>query len=164
MTDILYNPGTALTFKSSGGSAVLTPTSVTTGAGRISARYDRGSGALPSWYQWDCTVKTAAAATIGRALRLYWAGANASTGAANTDGGFSESDQAVSSADLLRNLQPMGLVVADTTANPGTFVSRGLVEIRNRYIQVAFWNDLNATLSSTATDLVITLTPVPDSF
>lgn len=163
MATVIYTPGTAVIFKSTGG-VLLTPTSVTSGAGRISDRVDLGSPTVSAIWAWDCSVKTSAAATIGRTLRLFWAGASASTGTAGTDGLYSESDQAISALDRLRNLNPMGIVVADTTSNPGTFVGSGLVEIRRRYIQAAFWNDLNATLSATATDFTLTLTPVPDSF
>lgn len=165
MAIVLYTPGTPIVFSSSGtGGAVLTPTSVTNGAGRISARHDRGAGAIEAMYEWHASLVTATAPTLGRTLRFFWAGANASTGAANTDGRFSETDQAISSIERLRNLHSMGQVQADINSNPSTLVGRGLVEIRTRYIQAAFWNDLNCSLSGTAADLVLTLTPVPDSF
>lgn len=163
MTDILFNPGTPIVFKSSGG-VLLTPTSITNGAGRISDRHDRGAGAKPLEYEWECSVKTAAAATIARTLRLFLIGSSAATGAAGTDGQFSHSDAALSAQDLLRNLTPIGLVQADTTSNPGTFTNRGFCFITARYIQAAIWNDLNATLSATASDFTLTLTPIPPSF
>ena len=163
MTDILFNPGTPIIFKSTGG-VLLTPTSITSGAGRISDRHDRGAGALPLEYEWKCEVKTAAAATIGRTLRLFWIGSSAATGATGTDGRFSHSDAVLGAQDLLRNLNPMGIVQADNTSNPGTFVGRGICFLTARYIQAAIWNDLNATLSATATDFTLTLTPIPMSF
>lgn len=163
MTDILINPGTPIIFKSTGG-VLLTPTSITSGAGRISDRADRGATTKPLEYEWECIVKTAAAATIGRTLRLFAIQSSAATGAAGTDGGFSHSDAVLGSIELLRNLTPIGIVQADTTANPGTFTGRGFCWLTARYIQAAIWNDLNATLSATATDFTLTLTPIPSSF
>ena len=164
MSTVLYLPGTPILFAPVSYDALLSAVSITNGAGRLSARHDRGSGALPARYAWDCRLETAAAATIGRALSLYWAGATAATGGTTCDGSFSESDQAISSVELLRNLRPMGIVQADTTANPGIFGGSGIVHITRRYIQCGFWNNLGATLSGTNTKFVLTLTPIPDSW
>ena len=154
-------PGTVLTIQSSGGDAVITPTSVSNGAGRISARLDRGAGSVPALYRWHCHFKTGASATVGRTLRLYLICSDSATGSAGTDGTFSESDQGVSSEDLLLNGQPISPVRVDQ-ATTGPFNSSGLLEIRARYVQVAFWNDSAQAMSSTPADFAFTLTPEPD--
>ena len=154
-------PGTALSFKSSGGDATITPTSVANGAGRLSARLDRGSASQPIVYRWWCRVKTASSATVGRTLRLYLACSETSTGSVDTDGTFDETDQAVSTEDRYRNCLMLGVVQADQAAT-GSFVASGLVEIRARYVQIGFFNDLNAALSGTASDFECRLIPQPD--
>lgn len=152
---------TSITFKSASGDATITPTSVANGAGRLSTRYDRGATSKPTLYRWVCRFKTAAAAAIGRTLRLYAITAEASTGSTYTDGAFSESDQAVSSEDLYRNGIAVGIVQCDQ-ATVGPFVASGLVELRGRYVQIGFFNDSAQAMSATATDFEFVLIPVPD--
>jgi len=55
---------TAVTFKESGGDAVITLKNLGYGAGRLSARYDRGAGSKPRLYkcravmQWETAPRT----------------------------------------------------------------------------------------------------------
>ena len=152
---------TPITVKSSGGDATITPTSVANGAGRISSRYDRGATSKPALYRLTCRFKTTASATLGRTLRLYAITADAATAGTYTDDTWTETDQAVSSEDLLRNSWPMGVVVCNA-ASVGPFAGSGLVEIRSRYVQFAFFNDTAQSMSATAGDFELVLTPVPD--
>jgi hypothetical protein len=158
--NIYANPGTPITFQSSGGSAVLTPTSVAAGAGRISAQFDRGAGAQPALYRWRAFTKWLASPAVGDQLRLYLVTSDGT----NQDGnGLGTADAAVASeAELSANCQQFGSVIAGAAASQ-TEAQSGFVEIRERYISVAIW-DGSATkaLTATATDTAISLTPWPD--
>lgn len=152
-------PETAITFKSSGGSATITCTSVATGAGRISAQYDRGAGSKPGRYKWRAKIVTASAATAGRVVELYLSTSDGTI----QDGELGTSDAAVSDADYRRNLQFIGVVAADDSAGAGNiYLGSGVCEIFDRYISLVVWNDSGQSLSSTATDCEFSLTPVPD--
>lgn len=160
MTYPKLNRGTAFTIKSSGGDAVITPTSVTTGAGRISARLDLGAFPRTEWFEVVAIFKTASAATAGNQIRIYAIGADAATGqgsTAYTDGYFSESDAAVSDEDTLRNGKQIGTVQADDTT-----VFQVTLEFSHtrRYLQLGFWNASGQTLSGTATDCLFIVTPL----
>ena len=155
---VYVNPETAITFKASGGDVVFTNTSVANAAGRISAQWDRGSGAKPARYVWRAHTKAGAALAVGNALEIYFATSDGT----DVDGNQGTSDAAFSAADKRRNLQFVGLVVADSTSNGEVQIASGVVEIYTRYVSVVWWNGLGQTLSSTAGDHTFTLTPVPD--
>lgn len=152
---------TEIVFKSSGGDATFTPTSLADSAGRISAQYDRGTGSKPQLYKWYAIFKATSTLTVGTRLEIYLA--TARTGA-NTviTGNQSTSDAALSSTDKLHNFQPVGAVVADTATGTDQFVGSGLVEIRDRYVSVIWHNKLGQALSATAGDHSFVLVPVPD--
>lgn len=155
--EIYQLPGTTITFKASGGDVTFTPTSVSNGAGRISAQYDRGSGAKPGLYRWEAITKAAAGLAVGAALEISLATAHVSS--SQIDGNQSTSDAAFSATDKRRNLQYVGSVVADSTSSGEIQTASGLVFITARYISVVWWNAFGQALSSTAGDHVFTLTP-----
>lgn len=151
----------AITFKASGGTVLFTPTSVANNAGRISDRYDRGGGApfaKPTLYIWRVVTKAGAALAVGTALEVYLATSDGTS----ADGNQGTSDAAFSAADKRRNLQYLGALIADSTSSGEVQIASGLVEIRERYISVVWWNTLGQSLSGTAGDHSFTLTPVPD--
>lgn len=149
---------TAITFQESGGTVTFTPKNVADNAGRISAQYDRGATAKPALYWWRAVTKAAAALAVGKTLQIYLATSNGT----NVDGNQGTSDAAFSSIDKLRNLQYVGSVFADSTSSGEVQVASGLVEIRERYISVVWWNDFDQALTNTAGDHIFSLTPVPD--
>lgn len=156
---ILQAPGTAVTFKASGGDVTFTNTSVANGAGRISAQWDRGSGSKPGLYRWEATTKAAAGLSVGAVLEIYLATAHSSS--SQIDGNQSTSDAAFSATDKRRNLQVVGSIVADSTSSGEIQNASGLVFITARYVSVVWWNALGQALSSTAGDHVFTLIPYP---
>jgi len=149
---------TAITFKSSGGSALFTPTSIANAAGRISERYDRGASSAATRYRWRVVTKAVSALTVGNALEIYIATSDGT----NADGNQSTSDAAFSAADKRNNLQPIGAVVADSTSSGEVQVASGECVIRDRYFSVVWWNAFGVALSGTAGDHSISFTPVPD--
>lgn len=155
---VYYAQETVKSFKSSGGDAVITLTSLANAAGRISAVLDLGAGSKSGEYVWAMRTRVAVAPTVGAAVRVYLA-----TGLDGTweTGDFTAGDGAVSSEDLMKNLTLVGSVIADEASTTKDFVRNGLLYIRARYIRVAIWNDMGQALSSTATDHEFFLFPVP---
>ena len=158
-SQIKYNPGTAISFKSSGGDAAFTPTSVAAGAGRISAVYDRGAGVLVAPCRWQGRFRSGTNPAVGGVVRVYFI-----TGQDGTyqDGLFAAGDAAISSEDTLRNATMIGMIQADTASTTKDFVKSGLIYVYARYIRVAFWNATSQALSATAADMEFTLQPMPD--
>lgn len=151
-------PETAISFKSSGGDVTFTPTSVANGAGRISAQWDRGTGSKPMRYKWRAKTKAGAALAVGTQLEIYFSTSDGTI----QDGNQSTSDAAFAAGDKRRNLQPVGVIEADSTSNGEPQYASGVVWIFDRYVSVVWWNALGQALSGTAGDHEFTLTAVPD--
>lgn len=151
---------TEITFKSSAGSAVFTPTSVANNAGRISAQYDLGAAPKSRLYRWRAKTACQATPTVGNIIRIYLVCADDAT---DLDGNAGVSDAAYNTENLTRNLQWIGnfnIDVAGTGAQKAS--SLGAIEIVSRYVSVVWWNASGATLSATAGDHQFVLIPVPD--
>lgn len=156
-----FAPETAVSFKNTGGTVVLTMTSLANGAGRISAQWDRGTGSQPGLYRWHFRTKAAASLTVGNRVELYFAQANG-TGTTDVPGKLGTADAAVSSIEKLRNLgPPFGGISADSTTNGEEQVSSGVCFIYSRYVSVVVWNASGQALSGTAGDHELILTPIP---
>lgn len=149
---------TALVIKSSGGDVAITCTSLANNAGRVSAQLDRGAGSKPQLYRWEFECKLVATPTIGNAVSLYLATAQAN--AASPDGNVGTTDAALSSLEKRRNLQFVGVVeidVASTALQKGA----GVVQIDSRYISLVVINEGGSAFSATAGDTIFTLIPIP---
>lgn len=166
-SDLLYTVGTPKKWKSSGGDAALTFTSVVTAAGRLGGRLDLGDllkaspAARAGWYRWFVTTKMQASGlAIGNTIDLYWAGWNddTSTGA-NPDANVGSADAAYNTAALLNDLKLAGSVIVDSTAGATILAKSGLVFLPYRYVSPVLWNGSGATASATATDTEVWLTP-----
>lgn len=159
MANKIYGaPESAVTFKASGGDVTFTPQNVSSGAGRISAQWDRGAGSKPTVYVWRAVTKAAAALAVGVALEIYFATSDGTS----VDGNQGTADAAFTSSDKRRNVKYVGAVISDSTSNGEVQVASGLVEIRSRYVSVVWWNALGQALTNTAGDHTFSLTPVPD--
>lgn len=170
MSSNLYDVvGTTKKWKSSGGDAVITFTSVANGAGRLGGQLDLGdllvanTAARATFYRWY--VKTKCQATglaIGNTLDLYFAHWNndASGAASDPDGGVGSADAAFATAALLNNLTPAGSIIVDSTAGSTVLAKSGFIWLPYRYVSPVLWNASGATASATATDTEIWLTPV----
>lgn len=158
---IYYLPETSIVFAPSGGDVVFTPQNLANGAGRISAQWDRGSGAQPGLHRAFTSLKAGAALAVGAQLTVYLVQSYGS-GSNQVTGNFGTSDAAVSSIDKLRNLgAPAGVVNADSTSNGEQQVTTFTCFLYARYIQVLWWNALGQTLTNTAGDQQFILTPIP---
>lgn len=149
---------TAIVFKSSGGDAAFTPTSLANAAGRVSAQYDRGATSKPTIYIWRARTKLNVSPTVGAILSVYLATSDGT----DADGELGTTDAALPAADRRRNLTLIGVIQADEASTTRSMNASGLVEIRERYVQVVWYNEFGQALSGTAGDHQVTLTPAPD--
>jgi hypothetical protein len=154
---VYHAPETALTFKDSGGSAVLTLNNLAFGAGRVSAQYDRGAGSKPGLYVWRGQFQFATAPALKELIEIYLFGGDGSV----VDGTVGTADAALAT-DKRNNGLLVGCVVVDTTSTNTDVVGSGLVLILDRYISMGVWNgSAGDNLRASANTSIITLTPVP---
>lgn len=158
--DILQKDGTAFTFKSTGGSALWTPTSLANGAGRISDQLDLGASPRAAKFRWVLRAKLASP-TVGLMLRPYLI--EASTAAITyQDGILGVSDAAIAS-EVITQYSGKLLGPCPIQTNGTAFqVWSGKCKILSRYVSLMLWNASGVAFSATATDHEFRLEPVND--
>lgn len=145
------------TWKSTGGSALFTPTSLGSAAGRQGAYLDLGTGSIGRTFSYRAWMKPGGTRVVGEYVDVYL-GTSDGTNADNDDG---SSDQAVSSIDKLRNLRGLKPIIIDENAAV-TMVSSGTVVITHQWVFPVFWNRSANSLSATATDFGFLIVPFID--
>ena len=148
---------TNITWLNTGGSELLTLTSVAAGAGRQGALHDFGVAAFARDYNWRAYVKFATAPVVGEAIEIWWKSSDG-THPDNDDG---TGDITVSAEDKLKNLKFLGSIIVDEASLTPEFVASGFVNLSHRHGSPVFWNRTADALSATATDHGFILTPVP---
>lgn len=151
-------PETALVFKDSGGDAVITLQNLAYGAGRISARYDRGAGSKPALHRWRAVIQWETAPIVGEVSEIYLAQSDGTY----MDGTLGTSDAALTT-DKRRNLKLLGVVTADSTSTATDNITSGTCLIHDRYFSVGVWNaSAGNNLENTANACRIEFMPIPD--
>lgn len=149
---------TAITIGSNSNTVLFTPKNVGTGAGRLSAEWDRGAGAAASRYLMLAFSKSGSTMTIGRAIRQYMTqhdGAKRPGTQGGSDAGFA-TETLISSG-----WTPLKPIVAHITTSSTVIVASQVITIVGRYVQFAWWNDLSVTLTNTDADHGLILIPAP---
>lgn len=128
---------TAITFGDSAQtpSATITLSALASGAGRISARYDRGAGAHAAIYKWRCSFQWTGTNVVGEGAEVYISTSDGT----NPDSELGTADAALVTAKR-NNLLYIGSVVADQTTTATTTTGSGLVYVPDRYFATAVWN------------------------
>lgn len=159
MANAVYRAiGTTLSFRDSGGDAVLTLQNLAFGVGRVSARYDRGAGSLPRLYHWRAIVQFETAPAVGEIVEIYLFESDGTY----MDGTLGTSDAALGS-DKRKNGKLIGVIVVDTTSTATDIVASGMCLINQRYFSVGVWNgSAGDNLKNTANTSRVNLTPVND--
>jgi len=148
---------TAITWRSTGGTHVITGTSLATLAGRQGDRHDLGTAAAPRRFRARLKFVPGGTRVVGEGVEL-WLKTGNGTAEDNDDG---TSDAALSAADKLRNCLLVGTIQIDE--NAAVAMSRGwTVAVLDRYVTPIIYNRTTQTLSSTASDFTVDLEPVPD--
>jgi hypothetical protein len=155
---VYETPGSAVSFRGSGGTITFAPQNEGAGRGRISNQWDRGAGSQPARFKWRMKIRWAATAASGDTLRIYLVTSDGT----NPDGTLSASDaELTSETPLLNNCQFIGAVVSAGASQ--VEVSSGVCLIHDRYVQAAVWNgSATKALTNTETEHILTLIPIPD--
>ena len=126
--------------RATGATSILwTPQNTATGHGRISAVWDRGSGAHPLRYTSRMRTQWNATAGNGDELRLYIVQADAAADPTQTDGGITFGDADTTNENpLLYNALYLGCIMSNGASHPES--TSGLVYLSGRYVGVAAWN------------------------
>lgn len=167
--------GTALTLKSSGGTAAITLASLANGNGtsagaRQAATLDlangASSGAYPKRWRIDFDVEIAATPTAGNVVNFYGSFSNATgAGKGNTSGsdaaytGYSNNIDAAA-----KQLTFLGAHIC--TAQATATIQKGLVgtfTATGRYLNIVVDNRSGAAFHTSDANIVITLTPLDDT-
>lgn len=161
-TNAVYiKPGTAITFKDSGGDVAFTLSSLANGAGRISAQADLGAAAHSELYELRVSTQFAAALALGATMDVYISTSDGVTADAVKAG---TADAAVAAATSLSNAKYVGSLIADGTTDNDKQQRSFIVPIYARYVQVALFNNMGQALEAVGTYAsYVTLRPVyPD--
>ncbi len=159
--EILVKPGTAITWKESGGTNVITLNNLAAGAGRVGAQYDKGAGAQEAWFKAHLVVQFETAPAVGEMVELYLLNHDGT----NVPGSVGTADAAVTDADKKLNFAscPLVIVSAEAAAADQNFEASGLAYLPMRYISPVVWNNsAGDNLQATNNISVITLTPLID--
>lgn len=159
--------GTEKTFKSSGGSAVITMTSVANNAARQSDKCDFGV-TRARVYKVIAEVELAATPTAGNEIELWLGPSSSATAGTDNLGGLGGSDAAYSgySSNLdasIKQLLYIGSLIC--TAQATTTVQKGfvgIVVVPQRYASLVVYNKSGAAFHSSATNISFRFIPIED--
>jgi len=148
---------TPITFKDSGGSAVITLQNLGTGIARVSARYDRGAGDLPRRYQWRAVFQWTTTPTVNQYADIYLA---------ESDGTYADGTVGTADANIavgqLYNLFKLGYNRVATSSAATNMIVSGNCRINDRYFSVIVYNLSSVNFQNTANVSWVSFTPVPD--
>jgi hypothetical protein len=150
---IMAVPGTPVVFGDAAqGGVVWTLTSLGSGLGQYSARFDKdtiktGSGAMPFQWNWRCRFQAAAAVVVGDVVEWY---VSTSQDNITADGSLGATTSGMNT-NQRKNLRLLGVTVVDQTASGTAMESSGDTQIFSRYFSAAAWNSTTqAFLTSTS--------------
>jgi hypothetical protein len=147
---------TAITFKESGGDAVITLKNLGAGVGRISAQYDRGAGSKPALYNWKSVFIFETAPVASEVVSIYLSESDGTY----QDGLVGTVDAALTAARLV-NLKLIGTSLNDTTLTGTSVIASGMCEIWEQNFSVGVWNGTADNLANADNASVIIFTPMP---
>jgi len=152
--DVFVYNATTKVWKSSGGDAAFTGTSLANAAGRTGGVLDMG--ALRSGrYRIQVILKMTSAPTAGTPIEVNLVRSDDNT---TRDANLGSADAAVSDTDVRAQCLYVGTMALDnvTTQQVASFE----IETGARYLSIFLWNASGVALSATATDHSINITPI----
>ena len=139
-------------------------TGLTAGTGRISNRYDKGSGSQPSLYELRCQVSLTGTNTLRQDVQFLVSTSDTASGAVG-DAGLGSTDASFTVSGTLDPrpaLQIVGtLVVYQTTTNTTMYASFRNVYIPSRYFSVVVYNNTSLPFESSTTKHRCVAYPMP---
>lgn len=160
--------GTAKTFKSSGGDAAITLTSVADAAARQSVKLDLGA-TFATLYRVRCEVEIAATPTAGKTIDLYWAPSSSATAGTDNPANVSGTDAAYSgySSNLAASVKQLVFIGSHSCTAQATATVQigevGAFRPTHRYGSLVVVNNSGASLHSSATNMQIVFTPLEET-
>jgi len=155
---IYQTQGTDVTWKASGGTHVLTLTSLANNAGRKGDLHDFGAN-FPRIARFNLITKFSAAPTAGKTLDVYWATSGDNT---NFSGALAAGDATQNDLYVINQLRYVGSMplLAVTTAQ----IVSWAFALYSRYgFPVVMNNGAGQPLSGTAIDHALIVTPIIES-
>lgn len=155
--------GTAKTWKASGGTGVITCTSLANGSAQEGAKIDLGANWARAWLV-TFETKLASAGTDGSEIELYTNQSISGTPGTSENGGATGADAAFSNAATLKHQwTPVGSIAVAAAASTG--VQRQSFEFTPsaRYQSPLVVNNSGQAFSGSAGDTIITWTPLEES-
>lgn len=149
---------TDITWRDTGGTELLTMTSVASGDGRQGARHDFTTGSIAREYEWSAYVQFATTPVPGELIYVYWKWGNGSQ--AGNDHGTGDIDVLAADIDKLRNLELLGAIEVDEGTADIEMTANGIITLKSRYGHPTLWNATADALTSTAAEHGFTLTPI----
>lgn len=156
---IYVNPETAILFADSAQAedATMTLSALASGAGRYSARYDRGAGARAALYEWILNFSLTGTNVVGAQVEVY---------VVRSDGTYADGALGTTDAALVtgkrNNLLFAGLAIVDQVTTNTVMTARGYVWVPSRYISMGIWNATTLAFQTTTSLHQLYMVPVPD--
>ena len=156
---VYVNPETALLFADAAQTedATLTLSALASGAGRYSARFDRGAGARAALYEWLLNFSLTGTNVVAAQVEVY---------VVRSDGTYADGALGTADAALVtgkrNNLLFAGLAIVDQVTTNTVMSARGYVWLPTRYFSMAVWNATTLPFQTTTTLHQLYMTPVPD--
>lgn len=162
MANKIYQVGeTDITWLASGGTELLTLTSLGVNAGRQGALHDFGAMATAraQEYIWRFFMQFNVAPVVDDIINIYWKSSDG-THPDNDDG---TGDIVVSHINKLKNLRPIGRMIVDEASATPEFVASisAPIRISPQHGAPVIWNGTATVFSTTPADHGFILTPVP---
>lgn len=155
---------TPITFKKSGGTGAMTPSTLANGSYWQSAKIDLGNanGCLAQAYSVDLAVDLAATPTAGSTIDFYWNPSTSGTAGTDNKGGASGTDSSYTgyssnAAASVPQLQFIGSMVCTTQTSLQKGIA-GILVPQQRYGSLVMCNNSGAAFASD-TNFVVTLSP-----
>lgn len=157
--EIYALPGTAVLFDAAGTNVAITCTSLAAAAGRVSAQWDRGTGAQPMTYLWEARAILQSGSVLGEAIDFFLP---TYAVASKVPGRLGTSDAALGSTNQLGSIRRQRIGSLTAEGNTSELVGSGYVTLIGRYGSLVVVNWTTAIFSATSTDFEFRLTPHPE--
>jgi hypothetical protein len=122
--------------------------------GRVSARYDKGAGAKPGWWEWRLHVQLTGTNLPGATVEVYCF----TSDGLNPDGEIGTADAALPS-DKRNNGKLLGTLVVDQATTNVTMSKSDTLLIPTRYFSMGIWNATTLPLKTDTAVHGLRMTP-----
>ena len=137
--------------------ATMTLSALGSGAGRYSARFDRGAGSHAALYEWILNFSLTGTNVVGAQVEIYVVRSDGT----NVDGALGTTDAALVTGKR-NNLLFAGLAIVDQVTTNVVMTARGYVWVPSRYISMGIWNATTLAFQTSTTLHQLYMIPVPD--